>query len=78
MKTTTSVRTEYAPLGLKPDGNWRPITLATFSAANAEADLKRYQENVERNPRNYIRYEQYRIGQRNVIITVEDWQEVRP
>jgi hypothetical protein len=78
MKTSTSIRTEYAPLALKPDGTWRQIHTAAHSAAIAEAKLKQYQQNAERTPLNYMRYEQYRIGQRTVITTVEEWQEVQP
>ena len=75
MNSRTTIRTEYAGLGLKPDGTWRKITAGTHTAADAEEQLKEYISDVSRYPDLYTAYAEYKVKKRTIITTIEDWSD---
>ncbi len=76
MTTKTNIRTEFAGMGLKPDGKWKPVTQKAGNAADAEKFLKEHLYDVERYPGLYTRYDEYKVMKRTVITVTEDWGEV--
>lgn len=74
--TKTNIRTEYAGMGLKPDGKWKPVTPRTNNAADAEKYLKEHLYDVERYPELYTAHADYKVMKRTVITVTEDWGDV--
>ena len=74
--TKTNIRTEYAGMGLKPDGNWRTVTPRAATADHAEKLLKEHLDDVKRYPCLYTTYDEYKVMKRTVITVTEDWSEV--
>lgn len=76
MKTTTSIRTEFCGMGLKPDGNWRSVTQKASTAAEAEKLLQQHLIDTERYPDLYTKYPEYKVMKRTVITVVEEWTDI--
>lgn len=74
--TKTNIRTEYAGMGLKPDGTWRVITPRAATDADADKLLKEHLADVKRYPDLYTTYEEYKVMKRTVITVTEDWGDV--
>ncbi len=76
INTKTNIRTEYAGMGLKPDGSWRVITTRFTTAADADKHLKEYRYEVDRYPELYTAYAEYKVMKRTVITVTEDWGDI--
>lgn len=61
MKTTH--KTEFAAMGLKPDGTWRTLG-------------PRFTNVAEEYPGLYTAYPEYRIAKRDVTTTYTEWEEI--
>lgn len=76
MKSNTNIRTEYCPMGLTKEGNWRPVTLGRLaSKEQAENYLKEHQADVKRLPNVFTGYEAYKIAKHTVITTITEWED---
>ena len=76
MNTKTNIRTEFAGMGLKPDGTWRKITASQNKEEEARKLLDEHLSDVNRYPDLYTKYAEYKVMKRTVITTTEDWGEV--
>jgi hypothetical protein len=74
MKTTT--RTEFAVMGLKPDGTWRTLAKTFGNAVSAQQYLVEYINDANRFPDIFTAYAEYKIAKRTVTTTFTDWEEV--
>ena len=72
----TTIRTEFAGMGKKPDGSWKPITAKASNAEDAEKYLTEYLSYNEEYPGLFTPYDEYKVMQRTVITVTEDWNEV--
>lgn len=75
IKTKTEMHTEYAGMGLKPDGTWKKITPSQIAKTDAIFLLDEYIADAEKHPDLFTNYEKYMVMNRTVITTIEDWRE---
>ena len=77
MKSTTTIRTEYAPAGLKADGTWRTIGLSRYpTPESAEDALTEYKRNSETRPNLWPPYKEYTVRMRTTVTTICEWEDV--
>ena len=73
---STRIKTEFAVMGLKPDGTWRTLGKCFSNAPSAQAYLGEYAANAGRWPDIFTSYKTYRIVKRTVTTTCTEWEEI--
>lgn len=76
--TRTTTRTEYAAMGVSKDGKLHMVHGNLHPAKSkkaAEERLAEHKRNVERYPKLYTAYSEYKILTRTVEITTSEWEE---
>ena len=74
MRTSTS--TEFAVMGLKPDGTWRKLSQRFGNVVAAQQYLGEYISDTEQHPEIYTAYADYKIAKRTVTTTFTEWEDV--
>ena len=74
MRTIT--KTEFAVMGLKPDGAWRTLSKTFGNEPAAQQHLGKYIRDTEQMPHIYTAYADYKIAQRTVTTTFTEWEDV--
>ena len=74
MKTRT--KTEFAVMGLQPDGTWRMLASKFSNAVYAQEHLGTYASGTKNLPDLYPAYVDYKIAKRTVTTTFTEWEDV--
>lgn len=74
MRTTT--KTEFAVMGLKPDGEWWKISKSFGDVVSAQEYLGEYINESKKIPDIYTPHADYKITQRTVTTTFTEWEDV--
>jgi hypothetical protein len=72
----TRTKTEFAVMGLKPDGTWRTLSKTHGNAVSAQQYLGEYISDAERFPDIFTAYADYKIAQRTVTTTFTEWEDI--
>lgn len=75
LTTRTTIRTEFAGMGKKPDGTWRKITASQITKTDAKFLLDEYIADTKNYPDVFTKYEEYTVMKRMVITVCEEWSE---
>ena len=72
----TETKTQFAVMGLKPDGTWRTLSKTCGNEPAAQQYLGEYIKETERFPDIFTAYADYKIAKRTVTTTFTEWEDV--